>query len=1210
MGTEQVFTIEAIAGAKATKILPSGKLENIGQNIIVLFNVPVVPLANLDRQDNLPCPLEIIPKIDGKCRWTNGNVLEFIPEKSLEPATKYHLRVSDRPGLLYPLASVLEDDIITPELVISVSSDAFDPVRGIIIRTSAPVNILEFADRLILSGTGSGTGSRIEAQVQASRNDDGTESETVFVVTPKSGAFLYSTDYALSVRKGLKPKYGTEPLAADFDGRFRSADFLSGSQVFRKIYDASGTLSDTREYDSGYPFIPSENVFFRQAFMAEVGLDKNLFTLRTSSGNVLDFTIAYVKRPKYDERGNPVGEEEDRHMIDIVPASGLRNGTSYEFVVNRKANNSLSADVVKTYRTAPAFQVLGNAFLSNTETCIYTDNALGDVYEIYSPQYDLIKTVPASKIHDLTLDGQMDWQTNRKTYRCRQKPGQMSYILGTRLEPRKEYSVVIPANVEDIYGNRLGKDVSFKIRTTDIDPKDIYLYSSLNRPVQIIPNNLPIVLSLLSVNTTSANMEVCEMDANGYRDYLSNGYKERYVPVCTRNVGKTVALVNHFWNLTANKIDLEKDILGTQSRSPFILVRASTRAFNQGENGYMDYEREFLHVFVRSNLALTLENAHNTKILFAPGFDGKSLPENLVFDTYVRNNFGILEPKPFPVKWNPDKRYYEVSDPENRLSFLIARNDRYFGVLDKSSDQVSNYDFKYIAGQDSMTKDYLYMYSDRPLYKAGDTVFYKGLLRQFQFDGYKGSPTKTGKLKVVDENGAVLTETTVKTDKNSNFNGQFVLPKEMPLGHYRFDFYAGTEAVPIYNNGEFDVLAYKKPTFKVNISADKADVRIGDTARISANAEYYFGGRLVNADYNYSILTQSYFFDAKDYRDYQFGKGSDYFDCVYWGSCSYEDNLVLTATGRLDGSGEAKLSYGYPKTDDTDRTVGEKIYTYTMEITDPDTEKTNSNVASQILHTTDAYVGIKSRYWNLRKDGVKVDGVVLDYDAKGLSGKEVKLELWKREWKEVKKQGVDGIFYNEGSMEEKKESEKTVFSDSKGEWNNVFMPTGNGEYEIRAMYTGANKQSFISSSILYVSGENTTYWNDGNNSVTDLIADKMMMKIGETAAFTLKSPVSSGKMLVTIEKDDGVLDSFVRDITSTTERIEVPIKESHVPNFYVKVFLIGQDSGMKLPVYKRALAVMKVTTDPKKLSVTVTSEKKQYLPGDRVKLSVAVKDSE
>lgn len=313
-------------------------------------------------------------------------------------------------------------------------------------------------------------------------------------------------------------------------------------------------------------------------------------------------------------------------------------------------------------------------------------------------------------------------------------------------------------------------------------------------------------------------------------------------------------------------------MLATGSTSPFLLVRGSTSTFNKGENGFPEDGREFLHVFVRSNIALTLEDAKNTKILFAPSFDGKNLPDNLAFDTYTRNNAGILEPRAFPIKWNAAKKYYELSDPGNKLSFLIARNDRYFGVLDKNSDQVSNYDFKYIAGQDSSTKDYLYMYSDRPLYKAGDTVFFKGLLRQFNFDGYRGSPTQAGKLKIVDENSAVLTEMEVKSDVNSNFHGQFVLPKQMPLGHYHFDFYAGKESVPVYNNGEFDVSAYKKPTFRVGISADKPDASIGDKAQLTANAEYYFGGRLVNADYNYSVLVQSYFFDAKDYRDYQFGQ--------------------------------------------------------------------------------------------------------------------------------------------------------------------------------------------------------------------------------------------------------------------------------------------------------------------------------------------------
>lgn len=98
------------------------------------------------------------------------------------------------------------------------------------------------------------------------------------------------------------------------------------------------------------------------------------------------------------------------------------------------------------------------------------------------------------------------------------------------------------------------------------------------------------------------------------------------------------------------------------------------------------------------------------------------------------------------------------------------------------------------------------------------------------------------------------------------------------------------------------MLAYKKPTFKVNVTTDRNDVSLGDTASLLAQSEYYFGGSLGSADYSYSVLSQSYFFDAKDYREYQFGRGSNYFDCVYWGSCSFDDNLVTSSTGRLDAS--------------------------------------------------------------------------------------------------------------------------------------------------------------------------------------------------------------------------------------------------------------------------------------------------------------------
>ena len=134
-------------------------------------------------------------------------------------------------------------------------------------------------------------------------------------------------------------------------------------------------------------------------------------------------------------------------------------------------------------------------------------------------------------------------------------------------------------------------------------------------------------------------------------------------------------------------------------------------------------------------------------------------------------------------------------------------------------------------------------------------------------------------------------------------------------------------------------------------------------------------------------------------------------------------------------------------------------------------------------------------------------------------------------------------------------------------------------------------------------------WYDGNNAIADITPDTTLLSIGDRAGFTLKTPIQSGKMLVSIEKDDGILDVYVQDITDTTSRIEFPILDSYIPNVYVKVFALGQNPLEKLPIYKRALTVVKVLPDPRKLSVTVTTEKKKYVPGESVKVSVMVKDA-
>jgi hypothetical protein len=68
---------------------------------------------------------------------------------------------------------------------------------------------------------------------------------------------------------------------------------------------------------------------------------------------------------------------------------------------------------------------------------------------------------------------------------------------------------------------------------------------------------------------------------------------------------------------------------------------------------------------------------------------------------------------------------------------------------------------------------------------------------------------------------------------------------------------------------------------------------------------------MANAPYVYTILSQSYYFDAKDYSEYQFGEGYAFFSCLYWNSCDYNDSLIMTKSGTLDSLGEGRVEYPY-----------------------------------------------------------------------------------------------------------------------------------------------------------------------------------------------------------------------------------------------------------------------------------------------------------
>lgn len=273
------------------------------------------------------------------------------------------------------------------------------------------------------------------------------------------------------------------------------------------------------------------------------------------------------------------------------------------------------------------------------------------------------------------------------------------------------------------------------------------------------------------MNLETATLEACETDAFEYFRFTANPWKSGYSPACKKVSKVSVPLQNRHWSLSPKQLDVESEILRHDAESPFVLVRGSAYGrFNVAEGGYRDSDREFANFYVRSNLSLTLEQGGDRSYLFASSYDGKTLPSDLAFETYSYDgDSGSAVPEKAKITWNAKRSVYEIAKTSRPISFIVARNAQYFGVLSTYSDSVSNYDFGYVSGQDSATRDYAYVYGDRPIYRIGDTVFYKGLLRRFNPDGYVASPLKEVKVRLMNQEGETFKEFAAKVDKNSNF---------------------------------------------------------------------------------------------------------------------------------------------------------------------------------------------------------------------------------------------------------------------------------------------------------------------------------------------------------------------------------------------------------------------------------------------------------
>ena len=142
-----------------------------------------------------------------------------------------------------------------------------------------------------------------------------------------------------------------------------------------------------------------------------------------------------------------------------------------------------------------------------------------------------------------------------------------------------------------------------------------------------------------------------------------------------------------------------------------------------------------------------------------------------------------------------------------------------------------------------------YIYTDRPIYRPAQKVYFKGILRQWGRNGYQLVDSKTVSVTIEDPNNGKIFEKELPLSSRGTFSGEVDIADEAPLGSYNITATVGEAK----SSGYFEVQEYKKPEFKVTVKGPKEFAAVGEKVKFTVSANYFFGAPVTNAEVHYYV---------------------------------------------------------------------------------------------------------------------------------------------------------------------------------------------------------------------------------------------------------------------------------------------------------------------------------------------------------------------
>ncbi|MBN2440705.1 MAG: hypothetical protein JXJ04_05150 [Spirochaetales bacterium] len=348
--------------------------------------------------------------------------------------------------------------------------------------------------------------------------------------------------------------------------------------------------------------------------------------------------------------------------------------------------------------------------------------------------------------------------------------------------------------------------------------------------------------------------------------------------------------------------------------------------------------------------------------------------------------------------WSNSRRRYVYKNREK----YTTDGDGYFEIkTHKSRDFAVKFTYKkdvllfddqfyqYQPYQDDDNPVSTLFFTDRAIYRPGQTIYYKGIvIKKLNKEGDKKKVAEnyTSTVYFYDVNSQVISEKKVKTNEYGTFSGSFTAPADRLPGNMRIGNETGSHSISVEE--------YKRPLFEVIFDPMKESYKLGTLVTAHGQGKAYSGFGIDNAQVRYRVVRNA---------TYPYWRW-------YWGPYPASgETEIKNGTTNTDEKGEFTIQFkALPDLSLSKETLPVFTYTVIADVTDINGETQSSRTTIRIgyvalsidINIPEKIISEKTKEFEIQSQNLNYEfepaqGSIAIYSLK-TPGKLFRTRMWER----------------------------------------------------------------------------------------------------------------------------------------------------------------------------------------------------------------------